>query len=318
MKARLAAVLPIALATGVALHTGWLEGERPWEEATGWSTIPLELRPAPGLPWPEGAGEAPSIRWLGHSGFLLEWYGRRILLDPNTSARVTIVRRVLERPVIADALGAVDVALVSHAHPDHLDLPTLHAIPHLGAVVIPRGSETYLSDLAGVRVVGLGLGERFRLGAIDIVAVPAAHNGNRFHPFPSARSAVGYVIRHGEAAIYFAGDTGAQNDFAAIGATYHPIVAILPIGAYEPAFPIGRYHLRPEQAVAAAERLGARVVVPCHFGTFALALDRPSAALPRFARAARAHGVRWVMPRLLQRQDVPRDEITVRTSWGAS
>jgi hypothetical protein len=41
------------------------------------------------------------------------------------------------------------------------------------------------------------------------------------------------------------------------------------------------------------------VVVPCHFGTFRLSLDRPDAALPRFARAARRAGLDWRMPALL-------------------
>jgi L-ascorbate metabolism protein UlaG (beta-lactamase superfamily) len=132
------------------------------------------------------------------------------------------------------------------------------------------------------------------------------HGGNRFHPLTSRQQAVGYVVRLGSAAIYFAGDTGFLNDFITIGTTYHPLVAILPIGGYAPAWPIGRVHLSPEQAVTVAERLGASVVIPCHFGTFAVALDQPATALPRFAWAAHEHGIRWVMPHLLQRVDPPR------------
>jgi L-ascorbate metabolism protein UlaG (beta-lactamase superfamily) len=245
------------------------------------------------------------IGWLGHSGFLIEWHGQRILLDPNTSPRVAIARRVLERPVTAASLGAIDAALVSHAHFDHLDLPTLAAVPRIGTVVVPRGSEVYVSGLAStVRVVGLDLWERFSVGDLEVVAVPAAHNGSRYHPLASRHLAVGYVVRHGQAVIYFAGDTGPGNDFAGIGAAYYPIVAILPIGGYAPAFPVGRYHLSPEGAIAAAERLHARIVVPCHFGTFPVALDRPSTALPRFARLAHERGIRWVMPHLLRLHDL--------------
>ena len=70
--------------------------------------------------------------------------------------------------------------------------------------------------------------------------------------------------------------------------------------------PIGRVHLSPEQAVTAARALGRPdppLVVPCHFGTFVLALDRATTALPRFARAARRAGLDWAMPRLLTPDD---------------
>jgi L-ascorbate metabolism protein UlaG (beta-lactamase superfamily) len=312
MTGRLFVGLPLVLAGGLlVVHAGWFDGEQPWEEATGWSSIPADLRPEPAMVWPAAAGEIPSIGWLGHSGFLIEWGGRRILLDPNTSDHVLVVRRVLERSITADALGPVDGVLISHAHFDHLDLPTLEAIQRIGTLVVPRGAEPYVAGLTvPARVVGLDPGEHLAIGDLEIVAVPAVHGGNRFHPLASRQQAVGYIIRHGPAAIYFAGDTGFLNDFIGIGATYHPLVAILPIGGYAPAWPIGRVHLSPEQAMAAADQLGASVVIPCHFGTFPLALDRPATALPRFARAAHEHHVRWVMPRLLQPREALRSERT--------
>jgi L-ascorbate metabolism protein UlaG (beta-lactamase superfamily) len=109
--------------------------------------------------------------------------------------------------------------------------------------------------------------------------------------------AVGYVIRSGGEAIYYAGDTGARNDFDAIRERFRPRAAILPIGAYSPSWPLQRYHLSPEQAVEVGRRLAVETVIPCHFGTYMLSLDRPEAALPRFAAAAAAEDVRWVMPR---------------------
>ncbi len=202
----------------------------------------------------------------------------------------------------AGDLGPVDAALVSHAHRDHLDPATLAAVPGIGALLLPRGSEDYLSPLPGNvgRVVGLAPGESATVGPLEITAVSVFHHGNRNHPLASARIAVGYVIRRGARAIYFAGDTGARAPFAEIGARHRPDLAILPIGSYAPAWPIGRVHLSPEQAVAAAAALGAPLVVPCHFGTFVLALDREDEALPRFAAAAAAAGLEWAMPELLR------------------
>jgi L-ascorbate metabolism protein UlaG (beta-lactamase superfamily) len=283
----------------VAVHVGVFSLPRPWPEATGWAAIPAALRPPAGPPW---EGDAPQISWLGHSGFLVRWKGQRLLLDPNTSRWCTVAHRLLEPARPAAELGPVDAVLISHAHYDHLDLPTLRQVRPLGAVVLPAGSEDYLEGPAwrGVAKVGLVPGERFQLGELEIVAVAAAHNGNRFHPLASRQQALGYVVRAGDDAFYFAGDTGPSNDFAAIGTAYRPRLAILPIGAYAPRWPIGLYHLNPEQAVAAARQLGVETVIPCHFGTFALALDQPATALPRFARAAAAQGVAWRMPQLLR------------------
>lgn len=288
-----------ALAAGwLAAQMGWTAAERPWAEATGWHRVPAGERPSPPPPWPAAAGEPPRLTWLGHSGFLVEWHGRRILLDPHTGPRCTLARRVLERPLGAAALGAVDAALISHAHYDHLDLPTLAAVPRLDLLVVPAGSERWAARLPErVRVIGAGAGEAVDLAPLAAVAVPAAHNGHRHHPLGGGRRAVGWVLRAPAAALYFAGDTGPGLDFAAIGRRWRPLLAILPIGAYAPRWPLARLHLTPEAAVVAGLALGVAAVVPCHFGTFRLSLDRPADALPRFARAAAAAGLAWLMPR---------------------
>jgi L-ascorbate metabolism protein UlaG (beta-lactamase superfamily) len=294
--------------SALALHLGWLSRPRPWPSATGWDRLASDLRPAVATrPWPDAPGRpAPRLYWLGHSGFLLEWGGTRLLLDPNTSDWCTVSRRRLEPAAALESLGAVDAVLISHAHFDHLDLPSLRRLPGRPEIVVPAGSEELVRLPGGRRrTIGLTLWQSATIGALEVIAVPAQHNGGRLHPLHSRRLAVGYVVRLAGDAIYFAGDTGTGEHFAAIGKRYRPRLALLPIGAYAPRWPIGRVHLNPEQAVEAARQLGCELVMPMHFGTFALALDRPAAALPRFARAARAHQLRWLMPRLLRAGERP-------------
>lgn len=308
--------LTLALpALAVALHTGWGRAPAPWRQATGWNRIDPALRPAaprsrfelgPSATGTGGGAETVELHWLGHSGFLLEWRGVRLLLDPNTSDRCSVAPRLLEPAVDLGTLGPVDAALLSHAHYDHMDLPTLAAVRDLGMVIVPAGSEEYVAELRtdatgadDPEVIGLDEGISAAVGPLTVTAVHARHNGNRHHPLASRHLAVGYVIRAGGESVYFAGDTGEGPHFEAIGDELHPRLAILPIGAFSPAVPIGLYHLSPEQAVSAARRLGAEMVVPCHFGTFVLALDRATTALPRFARAADAAGLAWAMPDLL-------------------
>jgi len=259
---------------------------------------------------PTALDEEFTLDWLGHSGFVLRWAGQTILLDPNTSARCTVSRRTMELPADIAAVGRADAVLISHAHYDHLNVDTLKRVPEIGFTAIPAGAEIYLAESADhTRPRPVRVQDKITLGPLEIFPVPAAHNGNRFHPLQSRIPAVGYVIRSPTRTLYYAGDTALHNDFAAIRDRYHPDVAILPIGAYSPRIPLKWHHLNPEEAVQVAQQLGVKTTIPCHFGTFTLSFDRPSAALPRFAAAAQKQNLAWVMPGLatspmdLSRQD---------------
>jgi L-ascorbate metabolism protein UlaG (beta-lactamase superfamily) len=278
---------------------GWWSGVQPWSVAIGLDEVAVDERPSSGPLWSAADSTAPppELRWLGHSGFLVRWGGRAFLLDPNASAWCAIARRRLWPAPDLSAVGPIDAVLISHAHLDHLDRPTLAALSRVGSVLAPAGSERWLPE--GEPSMPMRAGDVATFGPVEVHAVDAAHNGDRRHPFQSGVRALGYVLRMGDEAIYFAGDTGLANDFASIGRRFHPRVAILPIGAWAPPLVLGAYHLSPDDAVEAALRLGSPLVVPCHFGTFTLALDRPDRALPRFAAAAHERGVTWLLPPLL-------------------
>ena len=287
-------VIPIAFLVWILHHLGWLTPRRPWQESTGWNNIPEALRPTAKL------NEEFTLDWLGHSGFVIRWAGQTLLLDPNTSARCTVSRRVMELPTDIKTVGRVDAVLISHAHYDHLNLDTLLRLQEIGFTAVPDGAEVYFERAAAhAKPRPVRVGEQLRVGKLEIFPVPAAHNGSRFHPWRSPKPAVGYIIRSPTRTLYYAGDTAFHNDFAAIRDRFHPDIAILPIGAYEPRHALKIHHMNPEEAVEAALLLGVQIVVPCHFGTFTLSRDRPADALPRFAKAAFNHNLRWAMPALL-------------------
>ena len=245
--------------------------------------------------------EAPTLHWLGHSGFLLTWHGTRIVLDPHLGARCAVARRTCERPLPAEEWPSIDAVLITHAHLDHLDPRTLRSI-RPREVWAPVGSEHWLPEptLRAGRLRILVPGELRTLGRLQISATEARHNGSRLHPLASRELAVGWVVSDGESAIYFAGDTGAGDHFSGIRADHHPRVAVLPIGAWAPRIPLRWFHLSPGEAVEVATGLGVELAIPSHYGTFRLSLDAPRRALPRFAEAAARAGLRWATAPLLR------------------
>jgi L-ascorbate metabolism protein UlaG (beta-lactamase superfamily) len=282
----------VVLGSWAAWRLGWFTTPASWQETTGWKRIPAAERPQSPL------DEEFELTWLGHAGFIVRWQGVTLLLDPNVSMRCTVSRRLMQPPPATALDIPVDAALISHAHYDHLNFDTLMKVRSFGTTLVPAGSETFFDEEQArhTRVRPVRLGESVRVGPLEIIPVPAAHHGNRFHPLHSHYLAVGYIIRSPTRTLYYSGDTAAHNNFEGLREQYHPHVAILPIGAYAPRIPLQWHHLNPEQAVEAAFRLGVEKVVPCHFGTFTLSLDFPASALPWFAHAAKARGLNWSMP----------------------
>src|SRR5204863_8366122 len=109
-------------------------------------------------------------------------------------------------------LGPIAAVLISHAHFDHLDPPTLRRLASIDHLVLPGGADRYVEDIGAATIDQLVEGECATVKALEICATHAQHNGNRNHPFASRTRALGYVIRSGNDAIYYSGDTGASVD----------------------------------------------------------------------------------------------------------
>lgn len=281
----------VVLGCVLAQQLNWFAEPRDWRSAAGIERIPESELPRPYRP---SAGE-PEVFWLGHAGFLLRWNGATIVFDPNLSSSCTISNRVAPPPVKLEELPPVDAVLLSHAHYDHMDMPTLEGIAELRLIVLPAGSQDFLLPVLAQRseIVGLAVGQSIELNGLKITAVPARHNGSRNHPFTSTYFALGYILQTEGHTLYFSGDTGWGPHFAEIAEKYRPELAILPIGGYRPYFILGSYHLSPNDAVAAAKVLGVKAVFPAHFGTFRVAFDYPDTPLALFAARAAKEQVLW-------------------------
>jgi len=150
---------------------------------------------------------------------------------------------------------------VSHAHYDHLDLPSLRLLPPGVPVIVPRGVGSVAARAAAREVVELAEGEEVRVGSLIIQATRAVQDGGRGRRSDSLET-IGFRIG-GELAVYFAGDTDVFAEMTAL----RPLdVALLPVSGWGPRVPEG--HLDPVRAARALELLQPRVCIPIHWGTF--------------------------------------------------
>ena len=191
------------------------------------------------------------ITWLGHAAFLIE--GRdRILIDPfllgNPKASVT--------PEEVDC----DIICVTHGHGDHLG-DAVAIARRTGAVVACIVEMSEYLEKCEVESIGFNIGGTARIKNTSITMVPAFHSSSIGAPGLefSAAIAVGMVIDSGKV-VYHAGDTCVYGDMKITGELYDPEVALLPIGGF--------FTMDPRQAALAASFIGAKTVVPMHYGTW--------------------------------------------------
>jgi L-ascorbate metabolism protein UlaG (beta-lactamase superfamily) len=220
--------------------------------------------------------EGTRITWLGHASFLVQLGGQNLLIDPVFSERIAWVYPRYARPGLpAAALPPIDVVLISHSHPDHLDLASIEALPRDATAIVPMGLGRLFTRLQFARVIELNWWEPASLKGFQVTLVPARHWSRRTWWDHNRTLWGGYVIGSPAAAIYFAGDSAWCDVFAEIGRRIPGLAAaLLPIGGYAPAWFMSQNHLSPEEAGQAFLDSGARVLVPMHWGTFQLT-DEP-------------------------------------------
>jgi len=238
-----------------------------------------------------------AITFIGHASFLLQIGGLNILIDPVFAKWLVLIRRLRRPGVRLQDLPPIDAVLLTHAHMDHLNLPSLRAIIRhtrrlrgtAPIVVVPEGVEDLVSMLGFADVRPLRWWGRAEVGAIEITMTPAQHWGARMMR-DTHRGFGGYVLRYGEQSVYHSGDSGYFAGFREIGERLRPEIALLPIGAYKPDG-FRRVHTSPEDALRAFADLRAQEMVPMHYGTFRLSHEPMEEPLPRLMEAARRGGV---------------------------
>ncbi|WP_081803673.1 MBL fold metallo-hydrolase [Halotalea alkalilenta] len=243
------------------------------------------------------------VVWLGHSSYFVQLGGKRVLIDPVFSLNAgpfprTNVAFAGTTPYTAEDMPDIDLLLVTHDHWDHLDYPSAKALlPKVGQVV-----------------VGLGVGEFFDRWGYPAERVHEADwndsldlvEGLRVHVLPARHYSgrmltrnktlwVGFALETPQRKLFFSGDSGYGPHFREIGERFGGFdLVALDMGQYDARW--AYIHMVPEEAVRAAEDLGASVLLPGHVGRFSIAAHDWDEPFERVAAASEGRSFRLLTP----------------------
>lgn len=249
--------------------------------------------------------------WLGHSTVLLELGSARILTDPVWGLRASPSRLIGPKrfqpvPVPIDAIGPLDLVIVSHDHYDHLDAQSVRALAAQGSrfcTSLGVGAHLEAFGVPAQNIIELDWWESERFVSSDrktefsLTAAPSQHFSGR-GAFDRNRTLwSSFVVATANHKVFFSGDTGLTTEYQAIASRLGPFdLIMLEVGAFHPAW--GHIHLGPANALKAADLLGGGALLPVHWGTFNLALHDWDEPVETLLELAPGHAARLLMPKL--------------------
>jgi N-acyl-phosphatidylethanolamine-hydrolysing phospholipase D len=228
-----------------------------------------------------GIEHSATVTWVGHATFAVHDRDDVFLTDPHFTKRALLPARVVPPGIPMESVPADAFAVISHNHYDHLDEGTVKGLPATVGWYVPLGLGDWFRDRGREDVTELDWWQSARRGRFTITCLPSQHWSRRLGQGAGETLWCSWLVDSGDYRYYFAGDTGYFHGFREFGRRFDSIdVAMLPIGAYEPRWFMADQHMDPAQAYQAFIDLGARTMLPMHWGTFDLT-DEPLDLPPR-------------------------------------
>ena len=278
--------------------------------------LPTVKRDLKGVP-----SQKPEITWFGHSSYLLQVNGMNILVDPVFSGRTSPVSYAGSKAFMGadiykvEDMPRIDVLLITHDHYDHLDYETIKK----------------LKDKVGVFVTSLGVGAHLeywgvpaaKIKELDWWETTAVNENTRFTAAParhfSGRGFVrnkslwsSFVFETDGCKMYMGGDSGYDKHFADIGNRFGPFdLVILEDGQYSKFW--SNIHMMPEETAQAAIDLKAKLLLPVHWGKFALSTHPWDESIQRVLEKAGQLQVKVITPKI--GEQVILDSIYPESKW---
>jgi N-acyl-phosphatidylethanolamine-hydrolysing phospholipase D len=289
--------LVIAALISLFLHTGC----NSYIQRTVWQSFsrlgdsipsPSQTILNPVLPNPNLA-----VSWIGHATVLIQIHDKIFITDPLfTNTIGMLVKRFIKPGLDPTLLQKVDFTLISHLHFDHFSYSSLDILPKNGTLILPDGSAAYTPDFGFAKTNELKPWDVIQKDSVRITAVPVQHFTGRYGfdiSWLNERGYTGYVIEYRGIVVFFAGDTGYNPAlFKEIGQRFRIDLAIIPIAPSSSGGLGGHVHVSPSGALAIMKDVGARYMMPMHFGTmFYGSTANPQGPIERLRAEAIANSI---------------------------
>jgi L-ascorbate metabolism protein UlaG (beta-lactamase superfamily) len=218
--------------------------------------------------------------WLGQSGYLLQWNGKRVLIDPYLSDSLTKKYAATDKPhtrmselvIKPELLKNISFVTSSHNHTDHLDAETL--IPILKnnpgiKFIIPEANRNFIAERVQCEInfpFGLNDKQSVAFDGFTFYGIPAKHNEIERDEKGNCKY-MGFVIEFGGYKIYHSGDTLWFDEMVDLLKPFNVDVALLPINGNKPQRKVAG-NLNCREAAALGKAINAKCVIPCHYNMF--------------------------------------------------
>lgn len=238
--------------------------------------------------------DALHLWWLGQSGYLVQWQGQHLLLDPYLSDSLTKKYantakphvRMTAIPIAPQRLDFMDVVTSSHNHTDHLDGETLGPLLEVNpalTMIVSAANRSFAAErlhVAAERLTAIPIDTPMTVGAFTFHAVPAAHeqieqDEQGQHKF------IGLIVEVGPWTLYHSGDTVLYDGMVEQLRRWSIDLAFLPINGRDPQRGVAG-NLWGEEAVHLGRAVGIGLIIPCHYDMFTFNTVSPD----RFIEAA--------------------------------
>ncbi|QOJ30440.1 MAG: MBL fold metallo-hydrolase [Ignavibacteriales bacterium] len=268
-------------------------------------------------------GGETRVTWFGHSAFLIEIDGKRLLIDPMLSDRSSPVsfmgpeRYTKDLPITAEKLPQIDAVVLSHDHYDHLDYKTIMKIKNkVNHFYVPLGVSVHLLawGVPSEKISEYNWWDETEHEGVKLIFAPARHFSGRGMTDRTTTLWGAWIIQGKTKKIYFSGDSGYGPHFKETGEKFGPFdIAMLECGQYNERWKA--FHMMPEETAQAAADLGAKVFIPIHWGSFTLALHSWKDPIERVTAKAEELKIPVATPMIGERIVLEKDEYPVARWW---
>lgn len=263
-----------------------------------------------------------TVTWFGHSSLFIQISGMNILIDPvfnKTTSPVSFIgpKRFSELPITIEELPEIDILIISHNHYDHLDNKSIKELNNkVKKYIVPLGVEKHLESLniKESKIENMAWWEELKINGLTIACTPARHFSNRQVLDVAKTLYASWVLKNEKYQIYESGDGGFGGHFKEIHKRYGDFdFVMMECGQYNMRW--HDIHMFPEEAVKAAEMLGAKISMPIHWGAFVLSNHGWDDSVERFLAASKNTSTKVITPKIGEKVHITKYENYQEKWW---